>query len=334
MGSRANYIITHQGRHELYYSHWGAQKIDRDFLFGPHVAIALTRSLEPTTELLDEIWAEGGALIDLDRRRLRLWGGEDMCFDVNMRQVWLELVRLAWQGWDVRWADHGVFDLADHLSLPRTTVRDKEPFLQPFEERYLEVPDGPVYFHTFVTIRHEDGRLHDSMLRPHPRYVLGLGPPLLPRLRQLPPSPIPVEGPSSYWPHQTIYLDAAHRVMSVCLRTNTFDPDAPQTVQHHWPNWEISFHLGGMPQHLRTTGRDPTPFARPLDLHLDEIRRIALLGNPDPKDMADTLLKHLKDIQQIQVNPFFFQHHHLDLSSESRQAHIDHLISMWRHSEV
>ena len=112
MGHRANYCLKLDQSYELFYSHWGASQVHHDFFWGPDLALSFVRSQRVTTEWLDEVWCEGGALLDLPGKKLMLFGAEDLAYDFRLRNVYLKLLKHNWLGWEIHWAEHGILDLA------------------------------------------------------------------------------------------------------------------------------------------------------------------------------------------------------------------------------
>jgi hypothetical protein len=81
MGQRANFVVVEPAGYELFYSHWGANTVDRDVFFGPETTLEYFRRqrvVQPPHGWLDEVWAEGGALLDCARYTLLYFGGEDI----------------------------------------------------------------------------------------------------------------------------------------------------------------------------------------------------------------------------------------------------------------
>lgn len=70
MGHRANYVLIADGQPTIYFSRWGALRIPAVVLSGPEATLAYVRQLTPDDSLLDDTWAEGGMLLDLDAHRL------------------------------------------------------------------------------------------------------------------------------------------------------------------------------------------------------------------------------------------------------------------------
>lgn len=69
MGQRANLILVEAGKYQLFYSHWCANTLPRDLFWGPDHAQAFIRIQRPVGDSgwLDDVWAEGGAILDIDR---------------------------------------------------------------------------------------------------------------------------------------------------------------------------------------------------------------------------------------------------------------------------
>src|SRR3974377_1344796 len=110
MGQRANLVLVENGSHQLFYSHWCANTLPRDLFWGPEHAVAFVRMQREGDESgwLDEVWAGGGAVVDIDKQTLLLFGGEDILYDVPLRRVYLECLARAWNTWTVQWAHEGI----------------------------------------------------------------------------------------------------------------------------------------------------------------------------------------------------------------------------------
>ncbi len=127
MGQRANLIIVENGEYELYYDHWCANAIDRYLFWEPEKSIDFFRSheREGVDWWLDDVWCEGGAVIDCDRNYLLFFGGEDTNYDIPLRRVFMKLLQKMWMGWQVEWAYQGIVDLARYVDYPVSNVFSK-----------------------------------------------------------------------------------------------------------------------------------------------------------------------------------------------------------------
>jgi hypothetical protein len=126
MGQRANILVIEGGARQLWYSHWAANTLPQDLFPGPGHALRFARRQEPTSEWLDEVWCEGGAVIDVDRRVLLLFGGEDLLYDPALRSTYLELLAETWTGYTLQWAHEGIAAMAVYAGLSRAAVLAKE----------------------------------------------------------------------------------------------------------------------------------------------------------------------------------------------------------------
>src|SRR5262245_59489595 len=124
MGQRANLILIEGDKQTIYYNHWCANTLDKDLFWGPDFATSFFRIQREVYETggLDDVWAEGGAILDRDNNVLLLFGGGDLRYDVPIRRVWLQMLRRVWQGWEIRWAYEGIADMADYVGYPRDNV--------------------------------------------------------------------------------------------------------------------------------------------------------------------------------------------------------------------
>ncbi|MBC8059818.1 MAG: hypothetical protein H7Y18_04050 [Clostridiaceae bacterium] len=79
----------------MYYSHWCANTLPRDIFWGPKHAINFIE-IQVKTDFedwwLDDIWAEGGVIVDIEKKILLMYGGEDILFDIPLRKIYLKLL--------------------------------------------------------------------------------------------------------------------------------------------------------------------------------------------------------------------------------------------------
>ena len=270
MGHRANYVIKSGSTFELYYSHWGANVVHLDMFWGPKQAQEFIRNQRPVQAWLDEIWCEGGALLDLDERRLQLFGGEDLQYDASLRQVYLQLANIAWPEWQVRWADRGLLDFANLLGIPREAVISTKALKSPQRDEewgpLLEAssPDRD-WSRTLIEV------LEDRFytLTDPPENVLLTGPKLLKGLPCSEPYLLPEE-----WPQAGLLLSPSSR--NLVFWTLDAHPLMEEWVNEVWSGWTVE---------------------RKEDKALDQISRLASSINcpgPSPDDSLQVLTRSLK----------------------------------------
>jgi hypothetical protein len=88
MGNRANFVIVKDQDWQLYYSHWGGCRMLDALIGGPDLALRYAASLRrcEKDEWCDPSWADGGAVVDLDHRRV-LFFGEPLMVSMNERRL-------------------------------------------------------------------------------------------------------------------------------------------------------------------------------------------------------------------------------------------------------
>lgn len=128
MGQRANIVIIENGARSLYYDHWCANRLDAELFWGPETALAFTRQTEPVSEpegWLDEVWCEGAAVLNVDRKELLWFGGEDVAYDVRLRRIHNKMMKSLWPNWTLTWASEGIAEIVEYVGLERDFVSDK-----------------------------------------------------------------------------------------------------------------------------------------------------------------------------------------------------------------
>lgn len=164
MGQRANLIVVRDGDAKLYYDHWCANRLDAELFWGPELALEFIEARAPVSfddGLLDEVWCEGAVVIDFDKKLLLWYGGEDLLFDVPLRDAYLDLLKGTWASWEVRWASGDIFDIGSYLDLPaeRFAVRS-----QPNGGRFFENKEYPEDNSVLVSFEDERGDIRVARL--------------------------------------------------------------------------------------------------------------------------------------------------------------------------
>lgn len=70
------------------------------------------------------MWAEGGCCIDLDKRHLILYGGEDIECDVLWLETYMELLPYTWRGWTVEWSWGELSQIARYAGVVGTQLEE------------------------------------------------------------------------------------------------------------------------------------------------------------------------------------------------------------------
>lgn len=116
MGNRANFVIVKDQDWQLYYSHWAGCRILDALIGGPELALRYAQSLRPCAkdEWTDPLWADGGAVVDLDRNRV-LFFGDELMVSMAERRAMMAALAAVWPGYAVGWAYDGTVELAGYV---------------------------------------------------------------------------------------------------------------------------------------------------------------------------------------------------------------------------
>ena len=265
-------MVVENGAWQRYYSHWAANRVVDDLLPGPVAATRCFRANREIDEWLDDVWCEGAALVDHDRRILLWFAFADSWADhVAARAV---LAR-TWPGWDVRFAHDGMGDLTHHLGLGRDLTRAPGWF-ETFE------PSG------FAGTEHTEPcsvaslRLPDGSVRAwgsdwEPIEHLAAGPGLIDLLATSPATPALTD-----MPHGGVHFDPQTRTLSLWAVQNA-------AGIHNWPlpgweNWVLDFRGD---DHTQQAGLLPSDFPFPQPPLAAALRRLGDgLNTPPPDNSA------------------------------------------------
>jgi hypothetical protein len=323
MGHRANLIVVENGTYDLYYTHWGAVTLPGDLFWGPDHAVRFIRMQAPVDESgwLDDIWAEGGAVVDRDRRVLLLYGGEGLLYDAPYRHVYMDLLARVWAPWEVRWAYEGIADLADHVGYPREKVLadDEDGGI-----RSLAPTENMQWIDTVASVRFPDGALRLYPLTGDPEWFLYSGPPLL---ETVDPRQgfdrLALEEPDRYFPMGGFHIDIATKTVDYWTTKDV--PGAPARVAARWPDWTMRWHHDAYQSQLDRTGgllRFPVASRTSLEQHLRSMLLAESAYSP-----VDTLLRLIGEEQEkgkdVQVNLWALQDDRLELSVDVRRRILD-----------
>ncbi|MEV5878389.1 hypothetical protein AB0L75_30020 [Streptomyces sp. NPDC052101] len=272
MGARAQYVVVENGAWQRYYSHWAANRVVEDLLPGPVAATRCFRANQETDAWLDDVWCEGAALVDHDRRILLWFAFADSWADcVAARAV---LAR-TWPGWDVRFAHDGMGDLTHHLGLGRDLTREPGWF-ETFEPSWFADTENTEPW-SVVSLRLPGGSVRAWGSGGEPIGLVACGPGLIDLLVPSPTTPSP-----SDMPYGGVHYDPQARTVSLWTVQ-------PAVGIHNWPlpgweNWVLDFRGD---DHTQQAGLLPADFPFPQTSLAAALRQLGdALGTPPPDNGA------------------------------------------------
>lgn len=264
MGQRANLVIVKQGEWQLYYDHWCANRLHIELFWGPELATEFVTQRPPLRnrdEWLDEIWCEGSAIIDHDRKKLLWFGGEDTMWDVPARRALLELMKHQWRDWEIRWAGGATVEIGAYLGL------GPEKFLAPLEpdpEESIKMHDDPEACLMLLTIRKGNTSVAARVCGDEESIEFGAS--QLETLLAIPASPRLVWTGSM--PSTGLHLDIDDRAIYYwCARPVAI---IEERVRRGWPGWKTHWLGDRFEEHLRIAQVDiQLPVRSMNDLQLE-----------------------------------------------------------------
>lgn len=278
LGNRANYVIIENRHAHIFFSRWGALDIPSVMLSGAEATLAYMRQLTPIDSLLNNVWAEGGILLDVDTHHALFWGGDSIALHPYLRRPLLAVLPLLWPGWSINWALFGVADLARGIGWEVSQILEDE-----FDDAAFLTGSGAVITETqlldslkvdgsgtILTIRKKTGEVGDYLFSVDehfyepgehrfsamPYQILSLGSQLLTTLHTQPTISLPKEG-SEQEPLRGAYIDEETQTIWV-WENNTLDPRYLEALARRWPGWQAHGHVDGLVRHVILSGRDST----------------------------------------------------------------------------
>lgn len=328
MGQRANLILVEGREYQLFYSHWCANTLPRDLFWGPEHALAFIRIQRAVDDSgwLDEVWAEGGAVVDLDRKHFLLYGGEDVLYDVPLRRIYLELLAQVWKGWTVRWAYEGIADLADYVGYPRDRVLSKGD--RDSSDDTLTLPEQKDWTDLVASARFGDKTVLLYPLAGDVASYLCSGSKLVDNLHT--PNGLPrllLDEWTTAFPSGGFHLDLPAQRLEFWLARDA--PDIGNRVAKAWPGWKTQWHHDRYEMQLECAeGLLRFPFQDRQTL-LDSWRMSLLReAGTSPVDTIKMLAERDRaQGKDVQVNLWALRDDRLQLSNEERKAILDKAMS-------
>lgn len=292
------------------------------------------RSLTPGDHLLNNIWGEGGLLVDADQRQMLFWGGEAVQNGPHLRRIFLPGLARLWAGWTIQWAMHGLADLARHMNIDTSTLLEGE-WEEGFDawaggsdvsntENELEAADAE-YETTALTVRWDDGSITDHVFSWLPGIILGAGPVLLDAVRKREPRALPRENEDG--PVGGAYCDLTTRKLWV-WNASIIDVRYPPALEQRWPGWSVHAHVDGLVRQMLLSGRDPEAVRMPetqARQELIEALRLSVGGAPSLVNLQAAVADRPPGTDRVEVQPGFFKTDEAPLTQTEWQCAVQRL---------
>ncbi|MFD0695908.1 hypothetical protein ACFQZT_17660 [Paenibacillus sp. GCM10027628] len=333
MGQRANLVIVKQDGYDLYYNHWCANTLPSDLFWGPEHAIAFIQAQTKVeqTDWLDDIWAEGGAVIDEAKKLLLFYGGEDVQSNIPFRRLFLELIQKVWGDWEIQWAHEGIVDLAEYVGVPKEKVlAGKDDDLINAD---LEPPEEKEWVDTIASIRFED---EDILIFPLYGGIEGCllhGAELIRNCnKSFGYKQFKIDEWTTDFPSSGFHIDAINKRI-VLWHADVFS-NIMQRLKEKWPGWELHEHNDQFEMHAQITAsalQFPEVDSTKI---LSEIKSSLLRATVNPLNTLSSLVKRLQqDGKDVKVSPSAYLHGNYNIPEITREEIVRYAFSMFENSK-
>lgn len=239
MGNRANIVLVDHDGWQLRYAHWAGCRMLDALLAGPEMAVRYIRGQQTSDFWTDELWADGGLLLDLTERRL-LFFGEELMATMNERRAMFEVLVLLWPGYTISWAYGATAEIAAYVGA-QASLRDMP------SEPELTLAEDTGRLHHLVTVIDRIGRV-----RAWPLWwgssAAWLGPDLLDSL----PGPGEPALQLGVIPESGVYVNVPNKTLGVWMTRPV--PGLLRWLPQLWPGWRTEFWEDRFEEHLRRCG--------------------------------------------------------------------------------
>jgi hypothetical protein len=350
MGSQANIVVVQDGKYDLFYCHWCAASLPSDLFWGPAHAVAYARNqLDPkplvrnvpvrrfspsrqsdswspavdASGWLNDVWAEGGAVIDLDCKTLILYGGEDLGSHIPLRRLYLQLLQEVWEGWAIRWAKRGILDMAEYVGLPKERVIDGH-----FASSEFVVAE-PRWAWAIGSMLLEDHTVHLFPLEGGIQLELAAGPELINSMREHAGyTHLPLAEWGAPFPLAGYHVDVRERYVEYWQAAPAFDPET--YIVPCWPGWRVTWLEDNYEVHLARLGdRVSLPTWSTEEL-LSRVQSAVMSGPALTLAAVEAMLQEIrKGGAEPRLIPLAASDNPLELPVEARQEIFARAVMAW-----
>jgi hypothetical protein len=322
-------VLVDERGWRLFYSHWGAQHVDRQLAAGPVYAQRFAEAqqeTDPRTGWLNDVWSEGGYVMDTTAGHLVFYGGFEFMHELDYRRAFFALLGQSWPGWRIDWAFGEIADLATCVGVDVDALRAREAPAFAASDAVGRVPstvDISEGFWALMTARDSSGQVTawplDNLVRDH---TIWAGEALA--------SALPSEGAVREYvgrpPSFGLHLDLPGRRLgwwtaSTCV--------AYEDVARRWPGWQVEFWQDRYERHVEACGGQVTLPSIDLRRGLDAVEARLDADLRDPAVSALKVVEQLRaDGREVTVNPAVTVHTEVEPIESERTAIADALAAV------
>ncbi|RUT30494.1 hypothetical protein EJP77_11690 [Paenibacillus zeisoli] len=326
MGQRANLIIVRNESYELYYSHWCANTLPQDLFWGEQYAIQFIEMQTRVDESgwLDDVWAEGGAILDLDKKKLIFYGGEDLLYDIPLRKLYLKLMRTTWQDWEIEWAYEGILDLATYVGYPKEKVLTSSEI----DINYLSLapPEEKSWVDTVASVKFSQNELLLFPISGGVDIYLSYGPDLINNIdKSFGYKSISLKEWSKDFPMGGFHIDITSNRLEYWHANDI--PNISQELRSKWPDWDVIENYDNYESQYNSTN-GLLEFQDISQHQLLRELKVLLLSEPsNPINAIECFIKKEADAgKKVEVNPHALKNDRYELPKNVKEEILEFAI--------
>lgn len=321
MGQPANLVIVQDGAFELYYSHWCANTLPGSLFWGAKYAAAFIRaqSKADSNDWLDDIWAEGGVVLDSEKKVLLFFGGEDERFDIPHRRLFIQLMGTLWTGWQINWAHNGIVDIAGYVGVPPQAVLSNRELECSTRLLTLEPPEEKEWTDLIASIRFDDGEKLFFPLSGSLDDYLSQGSDML---RQINRSYGYERLDLKEWSHS--FPQGGFHIDELTKRVHIWNVDAllreKEYIRKQWEGWVLCDEGDSFETHATLAGDALLWNQQEKKTLLTLIRSALLAEHRDPRQSVASLVEKLRaEGKKVEATPAVMLHGHYVVPRDVRE---------------
>ena len=301
------YVVTDEQGTVTYYHKWRGAFMLRDVFWGYDVV----RELIAPWLQIDEIhsWIashepSGIAIINSLEKSLLIWSDSlEEC--PVIRKVYMAWLALAWPGWQVRWAYHGMDTMLRVIGERSEEVAIGDQWEWDLKAtRETLVPSGKgTWWNTLVTVRWDKDQQDDYIFGDYLWSILCAEEGILAIIREKSPMEVPT-GTTCYFT-STLFIDVPDK--QIHYWNVIVEKGDHEHAERHWPQWGVTEHHEGLFGHCQLAGYS---WERYL---------------PKEREVIEQLEEMLLNRTSWESNPV--------LSLEEEKERLDRIVNEWKQQE-
>lgn len=258
MGCRGSFVIRENGINTYLYDRYFAAGILPDLLYGLNSTLDMFSRAREDETILDEVWGEGGVIVDLDAKVMMFWGSDILLDNVPLIPYMIDFMEtVTWQGWNVCHGKWGMLSMAKYLGIAKYPATIQKPSKKSRESHFnwwLDADKNSTKYdeeeETVISYKKSDGSLLHYTVAEELDTTLRLGEDIFKILK---------DRKTVFLPHQRdvydcLYIDKKNKTIHIFWGYPLNDNSLIDRLDIYWSGWEIKWIDDGYLGYLKLIG--------------------------------------------------------------------------------